>query len=56
VERRGVLGNVLDPHMQVGNHLLGTLNPPNTCGMDVAMAVSVNQLNSEPNEAGGGVS
>jgi hypothetical protein len=52
----GALGNVRDHHMQVGNHLLGTFNPPNTCGMDVATAVSVNRLNSKPNGAGGGVS
>jgi hypothetical protein len=41
----GVRGNVLDPHMEGANYLLGTLNPPNTCGTDVATMVSVNRLN-----------
>jgi hypothetical protein len=42
VERRRVLGNVLDPHMEGANRLLSTLNPPNTCGTDVALAISIN--------------
>jgi hypothetical protein len=54
VERRGVLGNVLDPHMEGANRLLSTLNPPNTCGTNVATAISINRLNSRPNGAGGG--
>ena len=54
MESRGVLGNVLDPHMEGGNRILGTLNPPNTCGIDVATAVSVNRPNFGPNGAGGG--
>jgi hypothetical protein len=37
-----VLGNVLDPHMEGANHLLGTLNLPNTCKTNVAMMVSIN--------------
>ena len=53
-ERRGVLGNVLDPHMEGTNCLLGKLNPPNTYGTDVATMVSVDRLNSRPNGAGGG--
>ena len=54
MERRGVLGNVLDHHMEEANHLLGTLNPPNIYGTDVATVVSVNRLNSGPNGADGG--
>ena len=55
MERRGVLQNVLDPHMEGANHPLGTLNPANIYGTNVATTVSVNRLNSRPNGAGRGV-
>ena len=54
MERRGVLGNVIDPHVEGANHLLGTLNPPNTYGTNVATVVSASRLNFGPNGAGGG--
>jgi hypothetical protein len=41
--------------MEGANHLLGTLNLPNTCKTNVAMMVSINWPSPGPNGAGGGV-
>jgi hypothetical protein len=49
--REGALGNVLYPHMEGANRLLGTLNLPNTCEANVATVVSVNRPRPRPNGA-----